>query len=311
MIRKNFKNIIKTSATATENGVNMALNFKSAFLFAAIAGISACGYVDSSNPTVNSSQVNTGIIYATFQVTSDESDHVYAHAQLTLERPPSLAQQEQTFVELNGSDDLWLTNGSSVDSTSLSGDFFGDLSQLSESNTQFEPATSSREAFYFIFDRVIINDFGTWYSASMPKTESLDYTVSLLRGSEKTSADESSVTLADAFSVITPLSSQEFSRTQDDMVVEWSNPDPNAHVEIELTLVCRDFARYTYTSPLQTSDTGLYTIPAGTLDADHLGGDCTGTVNIRKITLGEFDTRFYAGSVNGYQIRRSSFVSSE
>ncbi len=275
---------------------------KTIFLLITALFIVSC---DEDKKIVRSEEVSTGQIYATFQVISDGGDDVYAEAQLTKSVPPNSSNDDEIFVRLTSGDELWLSTGESLDAIDFSQDLFGQFSRLSDTQDKFSEAIFEYEASWFIFDRIIINRLGSWYSATLPQSENGEYRFSLLRN-DKVSAGNSMVNMAADFSVISPNSSNEFSRNSDDIIVQWNNTETETQVEIEVYTTCsnNNFDSFLITF---TNDLGAATIPAGSLSSATLVGTCSTSLNIRKVKIGQFDSKLLAGAVSSYQVRRAVF----
>ncbi|PCK09242.1 MAG: hypothetical protein COA42_05130 [Alteromonadaceae bacterium] len=269
--------------------------------------LSACS--GDNDIVVDSDTVSTGRIYATFQVISEGGDRVFSEAQLTRNAPPRDSNDSTTFVRLVGNDVLWFSAGSSVDDIDFSDNIFGDLDTYEDQHTTFSPSTTPRGSYFFLWYRLILNDFGTWYSASLPQSENENtpYFFSLFRDNA-TTADSSSVTISPAFSIVAPQDNTAFSRSSDDIIIEWDNTDPQASIEIEVNFTCSFSDTFSFSAVIDT-DPGIYTIPAGDLDMIDGGGDCSATLSVRKVHLGQFDSAFVGGTVNSYQIRKVVFRS--
>lgn len=259
--------------------------------------------------TVNSDGVATGQIYATFQIIADGDDYVYAEAQLTDGIPPLNTEDEATFVQLVGNDELWLSAGEDLREVDISDDIFGSFSDLEDTQAPFKSASRRRESYDFLFSRVIINELGTWYSARLPESEEREYHISLFRDRDDgTTARDSIVTLPESFNVTSPVSGDRMSRSGDDIVVQWSNADSVSSIEVEANTTCQGNS-FDSVSVSDNIDVGMLTISAGVLDSELLSGTCSTTLNVRKIRVGQFDSKFIGGAVNGYQIRRIVFIS--
>ena len=257
---------------------------------------------DEDDNTVLSDTVATGQMYATFQVVSDGGETVYAEAQLTKGVTPAESDDDELFVRLVGSDELWFSAGESINNIDFSDDLFDTLEGLDDTQARFNLSRSGRVIYDFIFFRQIINTFGTWYSATLPRSEEQEYRVVLLRKSNDI-AENSQVVLPDDFSIVSPSSGAQFSRGSDDILVEWSMTESDVTVDIEVNITCPNTSVQSYSSPIN-SDTGSFVISAGELALPDLVGTCSTTLNVRKVRVGQFDPRFVGGAVNGYQIRR-------
>ncbi len=272
-------------------------------IFLAVASLVACDD-DDDTERVLSDGVATGQIFATFQVISDGEDDVYAEAQLTLNVSPRNATESGSFIHLVGNDELWLSAGPDIEDLALDDNLFGGFQDLGDSQAQFDTTLTQRESYDFLFSRVIINTIGAWYSARLPQTDDREYRVALFRDrADGVSARDSVVILPDAFTITSPVSQSSLSRSSDDIEISWSNIDPSSSVEVEAITTCagNDFDTY---SVIEEVDDGSITLSAGDLDSTELSGTCSTTLNIRKYRIGEFDSRFIGGTVNGYQIRR-------
>lgn len=278
------------------------LSKQTIIILASIWVLSSCS---DSDKTVDSDDVSTGQIYATFQIISDGGEYVHAEAQLTKGVPPNSSNDDEIFVYLTEGDELWFSAGESIDEIDFSGDLFGQFSALSDTQDKFSETRFQEELSWFIFGRVIINRFGTWYSANLPQSENGEYRFSLLRNKGRTSND-SVVTLAEDFNIITPESGTSFSRSADDIIVQWNNLEPATQVELESHTTCSNNNVDSHLMVI-TADAGTATIPSGSLSSETLVGLCSTTLNIRKVKSGQVDNKFLAGAVHSYQIRRVVF----
>ncbi len=278
-------------------------------MFFLVFMLCACG--TDSEDTVNSDAVATGDIYATFQVVSDGDGYVYAEAQLTRGITPSESFSEFAFVRLVDKDELWLSAGEDIESLSLSDNLFERFKDLEDTQGVFRAASSPRESYEFLFARVTINNFGTWYSARLPLSDDREYRVALFRDEDVgASARNSVVVIPDTFEITSPLQSERFSRMDDDIVLEWDAVDVQSSVEVEAVTTCSDESVETFLVT-ETTDAGSYTISAGELAEDTLNGACSTTLNVRKVRLGQFDSRFVGGAVHGYEVRRIVIVTED
>lgn len=267
------------------------------------------GCNDNGPKVVDSDRVGTGQIFATYQVISDGSGYVYAEAQLTRLKPPSESEEDDEFVNLVKDDELWLSNGTNLKDQNFSGDIFGELDEMSKTQTRFRNLSSQREIYEFLFYRTIINPFGDWYSAKLPESESNEYQISLFRG-RNAEAKYSNVTLPQEFTIVAPGSLDLYSRSMDDILIEWTDTETDITVEVETTVACTDQTFETFSETLNI-DNGMYTISAGTLVSASLVGRCNTTVNVRKALVGTVDPILVGGLASGYQIRRVSFVTQD
>ncbi len=280
------------------------MKFSTLTVFFCILFLSAC---DDDDPEIISSEnIATGRMYATFQVVADGSEEVYAEAQLTLDVPPQSIEDEETFIRLQSDDELWLSAGESIAEITSDEDIFGSFEDIFEKHERFEETVRQEEIYSFLFDQLIISEFGTWYAAQLAVSDDREYRFSLIRDS-MSSAIDSVVTVPENFSLISPSANGRFSRSEDDIFIEWTNVDPTASVQIDVNITCPDNDFVSYSSA-QEIDSGSFTILAGELVADEISGVCSGTLIVRKVKVGQFDTRFVGGAVNGYQVRRSVFI---
>ena len=269
--------------------------------------LTAC--VDDYSDFVFSDSVATFDIYATYQVISDGYGDVYVEAQLTRGIAPSESDDTDTFIRLSKGDELWVSHGDSLLDVNLSDGLLAELPRVSETQVKLEETNVGGQAYIFnpfyvfLFDRVIINVIGDWYFGRIAESENNVYRVSLLRDSGGLSADDSYVSLPLSFMLNEPVSGQTYSRSADDIFVRWNTTEADIAVEVAATTTCADHEVDTYSITLD-SDTGEYTIPAGELDSPLLDGTCSTTINVRKISNGVLDSKYAAGIINGFQIRR-------
>ncbi|MFL0810276.1 MAG: hypothetical protein K6L76_07665 [Agarilytica sp.] len=266
--------------------------------------LSACGG-NSEDDQIRSDSVSTGQIFATFQVISDGDSHVYAEAQFTRGVPPSGAVADGDFITLVGDDELWLSAGPDIESVAIEGNLFEAFRDLEDTQKEFRQSRSQRESYDFLFSRVIINVLGDWYSATLPQSNDREYRLALFRDEHIGSdARNNVVTLPQTFELTAPIASNTYSRSSDDIVISWNDIDPQASVEIEAITTCSDFFIDSYEAETLIDD-GSITISAGDIANSDLNGTCSTTINVRKIRIGNFDSRFIGGVASGYQIRRA------
>lgn len=282
------------------------MRFSILSLFSLVLLLSSCD--DDDKDIISSENVSTGRMYATFQVVADGSEDVFVEAQLTLNVPPQNSNDEETFIRLDDDEDeLWLSAGESIDDIDLAdGDIFGDFEDIFEKHARFEETVSQRDVYTFLFEEVIINEFGTSYSAQLPVSEFGEYRVSLLRDS-LSSATDSIVTVPQNFSLTSPIANERYSRSADNILVEWTNVDAAASVQIDVNITCPENDFVSYSSTTET-DSGSFTILAGELVTEEISGVCSATLIVRKVNVGQFDSAFIGGAVNGYQVRRRVFL---
>ena len=286
--------------TLEVNPIMFKLNQNLLFAFTSLL-ITSCSLEDES---IDSNEVRTSQMFATFQVVSDSSENdVYVEAQLSRSELPSQEDDPDVFVRLVGEDQLWFSTGPSLLDVNLNDDLFSSFEALNDNHVRLETSETEVEVYFFIFFRSIINTVGTWYSARLPQNESGEYRVSLLRNTEGATADQSTVTLPESFTILEPLANDSFSRSGDDIAVIWDNVDPNANLEIEAVTTCSDLRSSSFMDT-QLDDSGIYIINAGDLANSALSGECTTTINVRKTRLGNLDSKFFGGIIQGYQIRR-------
>lgn len=267
----------------------------------AVILLANCG--SDSAQTVRSDAVATGQIYATYQLVSDGTGDVYVEAQLTKNVPPSQSNESETFVRLVTGDELWLSAGANFENIDFSDDLFGKAKELTNSQVLFSQETIQNDRYDFIFFRTIINTFGIWYSAKLPENENNEYHITLLRAESNATPRESRVALPESFSIISPKAGDSFSRSQDDILVEWENIEADTSVELEVNVTCANLEFDSYSANL-AADTGMHIIPAGSFTSPLLENTCSATLNIRKYRTGQFSPAFVGGTVTGYQIRR-------
>ncbi len=263
---------------------------------------------DDNVETVHSDAIATVDIWSLFQVVSDGEGYVQAEAQLTRGQPPADPEANVTYVKLVADDELWLSAGPDIESLTFTDDIFGGFSALEDSQALFVEAVSTpSESYEFLFIRVESIEDGRWYSARLPVSEEREYRVVLFRNSDVGTSDrEPDVVLPLAYEITSPTietSSLHFSRSEDDILIEWDSIDSLATVELEANTTCLDDAVGTFVGEPSVLDSGSVTISAGALVSESLSGTCSTTVHIRKVRRGEFDSNFSGGRIVGYEIR--------
>ena len=257
----------------------------------------------NGDTAVDSNRVATGDIFATFQVISDGNEDVHVEAQLTKGVPPSSSRNSETFVSLVGEDKLWFSSEKTLNEVDIQDDFFAGLKELNGTQTPILESKRQREYYIFLWWRAIISEFGTWYSGFLPQDDDGLYNIALIRP-KHTSSYDTSVQLPASYSVVQPIVGERFSRASDTIIIEWTNTQIDMDVEIEVITRCAESETDTYSAFL-AEDSGMHIIPAGELSQPFLQGECSTTINIRKITNGTLDSKFFGGVVNGYQVRRT------
>ena len=265
---------------------------------------------DASDDVVRSEGISTGQIYATFQLLDDGDGFVYIEAQLTDGVPPADANSPTTFVRLVNRDELWLSRGGAFLDVDLSDNLFAGVDQISETHERLSETTRETERWNFLYFSNIINSFGNWYNGILLATDEREYYVTLNRDNEGVPANRSRVTIPESFDLLAPSSAAQFSRVNDDLVIEWNNVSTGYDVNIEIITTCSDFTVETYSETI-TNDPGMLVIPAGALASDDLVGTCSSTLQVRKVSIGQLDSRFFGGIINGHQIRRVVITSIE
>lgn len=269
---------------------------------------SSCGLcllACDDDSTVNSNDVTSSQIFATFEIYSDGSDQVYAAAQLTKDEPPSSASDDDIFIRLTGDDKLWFSAGENIDDIDPGDDLFSSLEQLEQTQTLM---TRSQLSTGFFFNSYIFYN-NVWYSGRLPQSAEGLYGVALLRNVD-TDAKYSSVQMPTAFSLYAPESNNTYSRSNDVLAIEWSPTQIGVNVSLEINTSCinGDFDSYTQ---IESSDTGMILLDAGTLDSIYLSGSCTSTVDVIKTQSGQFDSAFDGGRISAHQIRSVTITTTD
>ena len=264
---------------------------------------------DSDDNVVLSDGISTGQIYATFQLLDDGDGFVYIEAQLTDGVPPRDANASTTFVRLSRGDNLWLSRGGTFLDVDIDGNLFSGVDLISETHERLAETRTETERWNFLYFSNTINSFGNWYNGMLLATDVGEYYVSLIRN-DSVNVDQSSVTIPESFDLLSPSPAAQFSRSGDDIVVQWNNISDNYDVNIEVITTCANLTVDTYSENIP-NDTGTLIIPAGTLVNSDLIGTCSSTLQVRKVSIGQLDSRFFAGIINGHQIRRVVFSTTE
>jgi hypothetical protein len=266
----------------------------------------ACGSHDPDR-SVDSEDIATSRIYASFQVVADDHGEVVVEAQLTERLPPGQADEPDYFLHLNGGDELWFSRGDrSHYELDLSSNLFDSLQNFSDDHVDLSAISSIREEFNFLFLFSWISEFGRTYSAYLEQNDSTEFSVSFTRdfGDD---VYTSTVELPADFNLLTPLADDEFSRANDSISVSWDNALAGVDIQISALATCSDgeFVEYTAT---ESSDTGLHEIPAGAFELSGLVGRCVATVNVSKVDTLTVHPAFAGGVITGHQLRRVSFL---
>ncbi len=255
--------------------------------------------------TVNSSDVNSSQIFATFEIYSDGSDQVYAAAQLTKDQAPSPSSDGDVFIRLVSGDKLWFSTGDNIDDLDFGEDLFSSLEQLEQTQTLMTRAQYNGD--YFFNSDIFYHN--AWYAGRLPPSAEGQYAVALLREID-TDAKYSTVQMPAAFSLLAPESNDSYSRSNDVLAIEWSPTQIGVSMSLEIKSSCinGDFDSY---SQIESSDIGMAILDAGTLDSVYLNGDCTTTVNVIKTQLGQFDSTFDGGRISAHQIRSVTITTTD
>lgn len=265
--------------------------------------LAACG--GDSDSTVNSNDVTSSQIFATFEIYSDGGDQVYAYAQLTKDEPPTAASDDDIFIRLVDEDKLWFSAGENIDDINLNGDLFSALERLEQ--TQIHMTRSSNRNSNFFGSNIFYNN--VWYSGRLPQSDEGRYGVALLREIDS-DAKYSSVQMPSAFTISSPEIYNTFSRSADAMSIEWFPTQAGLTISLEINSSCLndEFASYTQTI---NSDTGSIILDAGTLDSPYLTGSCTTTIDLVKTELGQFDSAFDGGRISASQTRSVTITTTD
>lgn len=135
------------------------------------------------------------------------------------------------------------------------------------------------------------------------------YTVSLLR-EPGLDALNSSVKMPAPFDLLAPTPQAQLSRSSDPLIVEWVSNSSSASVELNVTTVCAQKIQHQYRTTL-SRDEGYAELEPGEIDAPALEGQCSTSVTVAKVQVGQLDSAYAGGSITARQVRSVSFTSIE
>lgn len=248
------------------------------FLFLVVAG---CG---GANSKVGSQSVSTDDLFAEIHLT-DTGGKVTAEVQL------KRGGDTDSYIELEGGDQLIASTAGRPDQIDLSGDLFNNIDQLSAQQKRMK---IGQDVVFDFLGGTFLGDGGIWYNATFEDTEpGLEVTVSLLRSSHE-DAPGSTATMPDPFEMTEPAGGATPSRGTEEIPVRWSPSGKADAMTLSAVLTCENEQRKTWSEPL-AGDTGSFTIPADTFN--DLSGNCTVGLNLQRTRSGRLDAHYGRGGI--------------
>ncbi len=238
---------------------------------------------------VTSDQISTNSFVADLHVTNGGGDITAVEAQLRLSTTSS-------FIDLKDGDKLFSSTVGPVDSINITEDLFANLGQTTD---QIKLMTGSFADATFPTTLLNFTDevSGALYRDNNTNT---NFTVSLDRPVGE-NAPNSNVTLPLGFSIVTPQSAMNFSRSADNIAVSWNTVDDTAAMNVTASLICPGSNTVGFNNTL-TTDTGNINIPAGTFVT--AGDNCKIRIVLDRFRPGTIDPKFAVGSqIIGHQKR--------
>lgn len=247
---------------------------------------------------VSSEDVPTSNIYAAMDISSDSSGSIFVSAQLR-----NGGGSSNVYLEVRGDDRLIASLDEPYSQLDVSSDLFSSVEALSKEHKSMDKVS---QYWVDVLGLDIIELPAHWYKAEF--TDAVNQNervyVSLYRD-DHTDAEDSYVDLPAPYNITAPVASNGalYSRSTDDIVLQWDSSGTNAAVVIDVIASCENGDSDDW--QLNVTDTGTATIPSGTLSS--LAGLCSYVIRMKKITLGVFDAKFGAGGIiRGAQIRSVS-----
>ncbi|WP_370978806.1 hypothetical protein [Agaribacterium sp. ZY112] len=286
--------------------MNKTKNKKITLYLSAISAISlatllsACGgSSDESSALLSSSEIelNASII--------DPGDG-QLYAEVDLDRPPHGDSPREDIV-LTGGDSLYLSSTeASIFEQSYSDDIFDQAANLENTHTKFVDSN------YGTYNSYLSNNgYRAIQDIFDPKDR--EYTITLSRNSGH-NLYKSTINLAEQFSLNHNHTSGYYSRSNDDVRLNWSfNSNKSYVIDIEVTTRCTGNGGYSvvWSEELNTDTTGSYVFQAGSLNSDFLTGQCSTSFTVTKTTIGLVSERFSSGLISGYTSRTLTLIANE
>lgn len=245
-----------------------------------------------------SDRVDTGRTYVDMRVSASNTQSVTASVQL-LNADPLPDEQ----LALRGGDELWFSYGQSIDQLTLDSEngLFDAFQALPQKMTRL---SGGQDRYRFFWHTWLYGD--VWYHGTLDEIEDERYFISYLR-KEHRDAPDSYVTLPEIFSISAPLANETYSRAND-IVINWEPSDTDLDVQIGVFVDCTNSDDLSYDDLISVpTDTGTYTLPAGTLNNGDVSGTCVTTIEVSKNQTGTIDTGLYGGRIIGERFRSVSF----
>lgn len=273
--------------------MNRITAIQAALLSILCATIISCGGSGASR--VSSNDVPTSSIYAAMEVVSDIDGSVFVSTQLKHGGATS-----DTYIDISDDERLVASLGKRYTDISVGGDLFSRLSHFKQEHKEMDQASQYWGTDYGL---VYIDLPRTWYKAEFVNADVNQRIYISFDRKNQADANDSYVDLPEAYSITTPLSGNGalYSRSTDDITVEWAPSGSGANVTIDVLASCENDDSDSWQLNL-SSDTGNATIPSSAIS--NMNGLCSYVIKVKKVNLGNFDARFGGGGIiQGTQVR--------
>ena len=257
------------------------------------AMIVGCGGDGASR--VSSNDVPTSSIYAAMEVISDIDGSIFVSTQFKHGGATS-----DTYIDISDSERLVASLGKRYTDIDVGGDLFSRLSQIKQKHKEMDQVWQYWGTDYGL---IYIDLPETWYKAEFANSEVNQRVYVSFDREDQADANDSYVDLPEAFNITTPLTGNGalYSRSTDDITVEWTPSGSESNVTIDVLASCENEESDSWQLNL-TSDTGAATVPSGAIS--DINGLCSYLIRVKKVNLGNFDARFGGGGIiQGTQIR--------
>jgi hypothetical protein len=283
----------------------MAIQKKNNTLTCCVLALSC--WLNTSCSTDHPVPYRTGELYAVINVSADDTHFVSVQAQFTKNISNSSSHNSKQYVEIRSPNWLFASPRGYVDEIVIGNEPFKDVEALDD-----YVALSSQKNYGFNANspagKINYNEF--WQSGQVKATEESLYFITLWREKTHVSA-HSQVKLPLKFNISRPSALDSFSRSENDILVEWSELDSSvASVLVSVDSLCSTGAHKTYQQEI-FGDNGNFVVAAGALKDDLLIGNCTATLRIEKTNFGELDSHFYGGFITGTRITQVRFTTTD
>ncbi len=258
-----------------------------------VLGFLCLGSVVSGCSKVSSEGLPTAEIYAELHVAQIDAGAVLAQARLR-----QGSDHANTYVELQGGDDLIASIRQPFGDISISGDLFGPLREATRSYRLMTggPQQSGADLFF--------PDYSNVYDVTLPLPDAAQPVFIGLHRDGQVSAPDSQAVLPPPFELITPQSG-EIHAANSDLAVAWSRATLGYAMVLTANSRCSDGSMsVTVQSITQDKDTGRAALAAGSLRPAS-AATCNVTVSVDRWQSGTLDAHFAGGRIRSHQIRKA------